>query len=118
METSKHIGKTARYLAQYWRHAYKIRARGLAIQPITSNKVLELITYSRWQERAWSIDFRANHGLALHQIITRNTEEISEVLEQVKEETDLEKIQELHDKAQQLHRVASAARDLLETLGE
>jgi len=88
MKTSPHVGRTARYLAQYWKNAYTIRARGLTMQPVTSNKVLELVAFSKWQEQDWSFNFRANHALALNQIISRNSDEIRAIVKEARDSSE------------------------------
>lgn len=115
--TSPHLGRTARYLAQYWRNAYQIRARGLTLEQITSGKVTDLIVFSKWQEKTWGIDYSANHALAISQIVSRNTEEISRIKRQIADE-DLsqEEMKNLYDRAQELYYESSAASDLMEAL--
>ena len=110
------LGNLAGYLAQYWQHALSARSENLVNHRFGSNTVQELTSYANWQNGSWDLNFKANHSLALHQIITRNAEEIRGIAEKARNSPENEDISYLLDMARQLQDEVNAAGELQEML--
>ena len=116
MSEDRALPELAGYLAQYWRHAGKVRSRHLSHYQIVPPIVNELENYAWWQKGETSVDFRLNNGLALYQVISRNREEIRRIAEQARQTDEAEDIQHFLDTARELQREIETANALLELI--
>lgn len=114
--SEKPLGNLAGYLAQYWQHALAARSKNLVESQFESALVQELLSYANWHTGSWGLNFKANHSLTLHQVITRNGEEIRGIVEKAMSMPEDEDISYLLDMAKQLQDEMDAASELQEML--
>ena len=112
----KPLGNLANYLAQYWQRSLSVRSKNIFDGQFDSNKVKELFVYANWFTGSWDINYKANHTLGLHQIISRGNDEIKAIADKARTSSEDEDISYLLDIAQQVKSEIDAARELQELL--
>lgn len=114
-EMSKEVsGKLAGYLTRYHFHSLKVRARNLAVGVPVTQDVIEFENYQFWQLNAWDDSYRMSHGIALDNIVQRGQKEIRDLVQEVKEDTNVARVNLA--KATDIQKGIKDALELLEKL--
>lgn len=112
--SKEQISKNAGYLIQFWRHAFKTRAKHILHEGFVfdSPEVLELIDYALWNG-GFGVITAAEQALALNGVIIDNSKKIKKLIAVARKEGHTP---EMLAKLNVLKKQAISAEELIELL--